>query len=174
MRKTTALFVSLSLALASCTGNENSTTETTASGSDTAVMALTSTEEEAAGVAMVSVDTANIMINSYLNSINYTQNDSSLHSVIINADALRAYLNSPGGQTVHNLKIMLAHTMNYINNGGKDQYAYYNSGELTFILVGFNDSGNYVINGDKVLDHGSPCPVACPPVGSATRDTFTR
>lgn len=123
----------------------------------------------------INLDSANKMLLSYLNSINYTQNDSDLRSIIIDANALRAYLNSEQGQNITKMKLMFAHTLDYINNGGQNQNAGYRSGELTLILAGYSGAGNYIYyTGNKVLDHGTPCPTICPTSGTAVSDTLPK
>jgi hypothetical protein len=120
----------------------------------------------------IPVDSANKMINSYLYSINSTVNDSDLRSLIINADSIRAYLNV--NPNIRNVKIMFAHTLNYINAGYGGQYAGYQSGALTIIMAGYDGSGNYVYmsmgSGAMVIDHALPCPASCPGAGTAAYD----
>jgi hypothetical protein len=119
----------------------------------------------------IPIDSANKMINSYLYSINYSSNDSDVRSFTINADSLRAYLNSSG---IKSIKISLAHTLAYINAGNEGRYAGYQSGALTIIISGYNSTGDYVyFNGSNVLDHASPCPTSCPGgSGTAVYDIF--
>lgn len=167
----TALFA---ITIVSCS-DTNEQTETTQ------VQSFTGDSSQAASVldslgAIVEIprDSANKMVLSYLNSINYTQNDSSLRSLIVDANVLRAYLNSPSGLAVSKLKISFAHTLDYINNGGLNQNCGYTSGKLTVVLAGFNSSGNYVYLHGNVMDRGAPCPSNCPTAGTAVSDTFPR
>ena len=103
----------------------------------------------------------NSMINSYLNSINSSYNDSDLRSFTVNADSLRAYLASSAA--IKSVKVIIAHTQDYMNAGYTGQFAGYQAGALTIIMVGFDDVGNYVYYNGKVLDHAMPCPYTCPP-----------
>lgn len=118
---------------------------------------------------------ANIMISSYLNSINYQQEDTDLHALIYNADSLRSYLSDPN---VASVKFMFAHTMQYIQQGGLNKYAGYQAGALTFVIAGYDKNGNYVFHynpkttNPMVEDHCDPCPSSCPPNGSASADTL--
>lgn len=117
----------------------------------------------------IPIDTANKMLLSYLNSINYTQNDSDLHSIIFDADMVRRLaLDS----RVKNIKIMFAHSLEYINAGGKDINCGYQSKELTLILSGYDSDGNYITPDNTVLEMGSPCPPSCPTEGTAANDLF--
>jgi len=117
----------------------------------------------------IPMDSANRMINSYLYSINYTMNDTDLRSLSINADSIRLYLNSNPG--ISSVKLMFAHTLNYINSGGEGQYAGYQSGALTIIMAGYDRSGNYIyMPTGMVIDHATPCPASCPTVGDAAFD----
>ncbi len=120
----------------------------------------------------ITVDTANRMISSYLNSINAANNDTDLRSVIINADEMRSYL---ADTSIKDFKIMLAHTQAFINSGKKDQNSGYRSNALTFIIAGVNRNGNYVYfnedNTNKVLDRGRHCPTNCP-AGNASSPIF--
>jgi hypothetical protein len=119
----------------------------------------------------IPIDSANKMIGSYLNSINSQQNDSDLHSVIFDADCLRDYLKD---NNVSKIKIMFAHTLEYINNGGQDQNVGYEAGKLTFVLAGFDRYGDYVFSLQdtirSVMNHGTACPTICPRDGSASND----
>ncbi len=116
--------------------------------------------------AFIPKDVANQMINSYLYSINSSANDSDVRSFSINADSLRAYLSDP---SVKSVKLILAHTMSYISAGNSGLYAGYQSGAMTIIVAGYNESGTYVYHGGNyVLDHCTPCPFSCPPGDAAS------
>jgi hypothetical protein len=125
----------------------------------------------------IPVDSANKMISSYLNSINYQSNDTDLRSLIFNADSLITYITSA---KLANVKLMFAHTLDYINNGGKDQYAGYQSGALTLVIAGYDSSGNYVYYNypsaqmSRVLENSMPCPTACPATGTASSDLLPK
>jgi len=113
----------------------------------------------------IAVDTANKMLSSYLTSINYSQNDSDLQSLIVNVQQLRRYIDSmPNSAEITNVKLMFAHTLSYTNSSRVNTNAGYNSNALTLIIVAYNDSGNYIYyTGNKVLDYTEPCPPVCPP-----------
>ena len=125
----------------------------------------------------IPVDSANKMISSYLNSIDYQHNDTDLRSLIFNADSLVTYLTTTG---LTNVKLMFAHSLEYINNGGQDKYAGYQSGALTLIVAGYDTSGNYVYysysstSPGMVLDQSMPCPTSCPVTGTASSDLLTQ
>ncbi len=119
----------------------------------------------------IPVDSANKMLGSYLNSIQYSKNDSDLRSIIIDANALREYLTSAEGQQVTQMKVMFAHTLNYVNSGGGNMLCGYRSGALTVVLAGYNEAGNYIYhNGNEVMDNGIGCPQNCPTSGQAAGD----
>jgi len=112
----------------------------------------------------ISIDSANKMLTSYLNSINANNNDTDLRSITIDADQLRIYLKD---ENVAKVKIMLAHRLDYINAGNKDVNCGYNYQGLTVILAGYDTSFNYVYSNKMVLDLGTPCPTSCPTLGTA-------
>jgi hypothetical protein len=114
----------------------------------------------------IPLDSANKMIGSYLYSINSSYNDSDLRSFTINADSLRSYLDNGD---VKNIKLIFAHTLNYINAGYDGVNSGFESGALTIIIAGYDNSGNYVYRNGMVLDHSKPCPYACPS-GQAIND----
>ena len=114
----------------------------------------------------IPLDSANKMISSYLYSINSSYNDSDLRSFTINADSLRSYLDN---SDVKNVKLIFAHTLNYINAGYDGVNSGLESGALTIIIAGYDNSGNYVYRNGMVLDHSKPCPYACP-TGQAVND----
>lgn len=119
----------------------------------------------------ISIDTANKMLLSYLHSVNYqSATDTNLTSIIINADSLRNYLNDTANRKIKYVKVMFAHTLDYINNGGKDNYCGYNLDALTFIVVGYDSMNNYVYNAQNmVYDRFAPCPNCCPTSGTASQ-----
>lgn len=118
----------------------------------------------------ISVSTANRMIGSYLQSIDSLQEVPDLHSLILDASLLRHYLN--GNASVQKVKVMLAHTLSYIDEGHQGQPAGYRSGALTIVLAGYDSSGNYVYHtpGHEVLNASIPCPRNCPLEGTASED----
>jgi hypothetical protein len=122
------------------------------------------------GEVFISTDSANKMISSYLNSIDYQHNDSSLRSLIFDADSLRAYLSNVN---IKHVKVMFAHTLDYINTNGQGNNAGYRSGALTVVFGGFDDQDNYVFwQTNRILDHGQPCPMDCVNDGTAASDLF--
>lgn len=114
--------------------------------------------------AMIPIDSANRMISSYLNSINYTVNDSDIRSLILDADAFRDFLGHPTiGSQVEQFKVSFAHTLDFINSGHENQNAGYQSGALTIVITGLDDNGNYVhYPGGLAIDNASHCPPSCP------------
>lgn len=114
----------------------------------------------------ISVDSANEMIQSYLTSIQDSNSDNpSLQSLIVDAGALRDYLSDT---SITKVKIMFAHTMQYINEGHDGQPAGYKPNALTIVIAGFNVEGNYVTApGRMVPDRARPCPSDCPTTGNA-------
>jgi len=130
----------------------------------------TITSSSAAGSGFISTDSANKMISSYLNSISGSS-DTNLHAIIFNADSLRLMLNSTAQGRITSLKVMLAHTLPYINGGGQDQNCGYKSGQLTLVIAGYNADGDYIFYpATQVLDNGMPCPTSCPTSGTASND----
>lgn len=110
-------------------------------------------------------DTANKMIQSYLNSIDSNDRGEQLYSLIVNADELRAYL---ADTSVKSVKVMFAHTLDYINSGNANKTAGLKSGALTIVFAGFDKAGNYVFApGMSVPDSAEPCPPECPTQGTA-------
>ncbi len=115
-------------------------------------------DSTAVSSSFITQSVANQMISSYLSSINSAQNDSDIHSFSVNADSLRAYLENPA---IKNVKLMFAHTMNYISAGNTGLNAGYNSGALTIVIAGNDSLGNYIYYRGCVLDHIAPCPYTC-------------
>lgn len=114
----------------------------------------------------ISKDSANKMLSSYQASISSADADSNLRSLIVNADALRKYLSDT---SIKEVKIMLAHTLDYINSGHQDQAAGYKPKALTVIMAGYDDRGDYVYGpGNTVPNRAKPCPNECPTTGSAS------
>lgn len=123
------------------------------------------------GQYFIPVDSANKMLESYLNSINADVDTSTnIQSFIIDADALREYLSDT---SIKKVKVMLAHTLNYVNSGGNGLPCGYRTGKLTIILAGYDEDKNYIFApGNKVMDHAVPCPTACPTIGTASDMTL--
>jgi len=134
-------------------------------GASIAITSCTSsTRLPVLGPEFISVDSANKMIGSYLNSINYQSYDSSLHSLVIDATELRRYMDTtPATNKIKKFKIMFAHKLAYINSGHQNQFGGYNQNAFTVIIAGVNESGDYVMfPGSKAFDNSMPCPTSCP------------
>jgi len=109
----------------------------------------------------IPLDTANLMLNSYLTSVGYPYVDTAVRSLSIDADTLRAYLQNNSIVTV---KFMLAHNTSYIQNGHYGENDGLNPSAMTMIMVGLDDYEQYVLNSrNEVYDHVSPCPHHCQP-----------
>ena len=111
-------------------------------------------------------DTANIMIQSYLQSIKDDQTQ--LKSLIVDANALRYYLQN---SDITHVKLMFAHRMDYIESGHAGQAAGLNYNAMTLVIAGFDEDGNYIYTPQgAVMDHCQPCPIDCPAAGTAASD----
>lgn len=145
--------------------NNQATTPSTTAG--------TTSDYSSNGAVMqyfIKKDSANKMIQSYLTSIESTGAgvDSSIKSFILDADALRAYLSDT---SIRGVKVMMAHTLNYINSGQDGQDAKYKTGALTIIVSGFDNAGNYIFGPElKVPNRAMPCPHYCLVTGTASND----
>ena len=107
---------------------------------------------------------ANRMIQSYLTSIKYPQQDLYLRAIAYNADSLRAYLKDT---TIKRVRFMLAHDMDYIRAGGEGKIPPPGVPGLTAVIAGVNKENKYVFHLIKqlVLDNGMPCPDNCDALG---------
>ncbi len=117
-------------------------------------------------------DTANMMIASYLESIN-DSNALELRSLSFDADQLRFYLNDTTNGRITRLKIMFAHTKDWLDAGNQGMRAGTKAGALTVVLAGYDTYGNYVYigeNGNHVLDYAVGCPTNCQSTGGASSD----
>lgn len=154
--KKTLLVLTAACALASCQTQEKKEVKPQTNAGSSKVM-----DEQS---SFISIDSANKMISSYINSIDYKHNDSDVQSITYNARDLRKMLDSMvASETVTEVQIKLAHTLSYINDGHANQPAGYNKDALTFVLVGINAQGDYVNAGTAVVDFGRPCPSHCLP-----------
>ena len=118
----------------------------------------------------ICIDSANKMLNSYLNSITNTGATPDLKSLIVDADALRSYLEDTN---IKHVKLMFAHRLDYINNGNGNGYAGVRYDGLTIIIAGYDNSNNYIYNeSGAVLDNCQPCPYSCPSNGTASYHTL--
>lgn len=160
------LIVALLGFLTACTSN-NSEIKDTSSG-ENAPMALMTTPPPIGSASFLGKDTANIMLESYRKG--NSGDSTALSSLIIDADSLRAYL---ADTSIRNVKLMFAHTLNYIKNGGLNKNCGYRSGALTIVLSGYDAEGNYkYYNGNQVMDYFMPCPNTCPTQGTAQYNIF--
>jgi hypothetical protein len=169
MKKRTfaALFLGLGIAVAACQKN-NSTVTPASPNIPLHHNAKRGSAPSDTVSSFITIATANNMINSYLASINSSTNDSDVRSFTINADSLRAYLSSTA---VKNIKLIFAHTADYVNSGNYGVNAGYQAGSMTIIVAAYDASGNYVYHNGMVLDHCVPCPYTCPP-GNASSYTL--
>ncbi len=119
----------------------------------------------------ITIDTANKMLESYLSSINAdVDTNTNIQSFIMDADAIREYL---ADNSIKKVKIMLAHTLNYINSGNAGVNCGYRAGKLTIIMAGFDADKNYIFApGNRVPDRAEPCPTNCPVIGTASDMTL--
>lgn len=85
----------------------------------------------------ISVDSANVMLESFQSGL--SSND--VQSFIVDADALRYYLNN---SNIKHLKVMLAHDLDYVHGGNSGKAAGYNANGLTIVIAGFNKDNNYI------------------------------
>lgn len=165
MKKTISIFA-LMLSLVSCQTTEENTTKTD-KGEAKSVARLMSDPS-----SFITIDSANKMLTSYLNSINYQNNDTDIQSITFNAADLRRLLDSmTNSSTISEVQIKFAHKLSYINDGNGNQPAGYNYDALTLLLIGVNASGNYVNQATSIMNHGRPCPKTCPP-GTAANPLF--
>lgn len=119
------------------------------------------------------LDSANRMIRSYLNGIDYRVNTNETRSLLFNADTLRKYLNDPTGQRVKTVKFFLAHNWDYILSGREGLRHRPNDNALTLVIVGVDENGNYVPPPGRRhggFDFCQACPSRCVAVGEASSD----
>jgi hypothetical protein len=109
----------------------------------------------------ITITEANTMIQSYLSSINYPENNTNLRSLTFDADTLRAYLNDSTRGKIATLKLMVAHQPQYAqSNYGIP--AGMSANAITLIVVGLDENDNYIYNKQNmVYDHFRPCPSNC-------------
>lgn len=126
----------------------------------------------AAHSVFIPVSLANRMIKSYLNGIDYTVNNHEIRSWIVNADTLRRFL-SLHNEKIVNLKLMIAHNMDYINAGHEGQRPPVNSNALTLVIAGVDADNNYVYTDEgTVPERCQPCPEECIGSGTGAADTL--
>lgn len=108
----------------------------------------------------IPIDTANKMILSYLASIHFPSQDTSLRCLYFDADTLRAYLSDPNITTV---KFVLAHQQNYLCAATYGKFIGMKPNAMTMIIAGVDDAGVLVKNTKgEVYEHAMPCPNNCP------------
>ncbi|GAA4456982.1 hypothetical protein [Rurimicrobium arvi] len=124
----------------------------------------------------IPMDTANVMISSYLSSIDSdttTGKVPDLSSLIMDANELRSYLNTHSD--IQKVKFMFAHRLEYIHAGNEGKPAGYRSDALTLVVAGYDGDNNYVFASDNtVLDHCGPCPRLCPDYGTASSNLLKK
>lgn len=109
-------------------------------------------------------DSANRMINSYLLSINASENDSTLRSLTFDADTMRSYL---ADSRIVTLKFMLAHQPSYMNSGKYGVSCGLKAGSVTLVVVGLDENNGFIYNNrNMVYENMAPCPANCPTVSS--------
>ena len=169
----TVLFTACNQPNSSSTTHSDSTATVTAAATQTAkrISPKLLPPHDGPYSQFIPIDSANKMLLSYLNSINYQGNDSDLQCIVFDANQVRKMLADP---TISNIKIMFAHSLDYINNGGQNIPCGYTAKEFTVIISGYNQKGNYVYNPtNTVLEIGSPCPPNCVTEGTASRPLLT-
>lgn len=167
MRKTTIYFAALLLTVIVACSKKNSTPDTNVATHSQeldfhkyAIMGLDS--------PFISIDTANVMLNSYLNSIQ--NNPDEVKSFIVDADALRYYLQNTN---IKHVKLMLAHKRSYVRSGGANQYAGMDYNAMTMVIAGFGSDNDYIYSPQgAVMDFSIPCPHGCPGSGTAASNTL--
>src|SRR6185312_13832141 len=91
---------------------------------------------------VIPIDSANKMLTSYLNSVNYQATDTNVESVIFSAALLRNYLDSiTGSSDIAYIKIMFAHKLSYINAGNGNHNDGFSNSALTLLMAGYTTSG---------------------------------
>lgn len=156
------IFVVLSIVFAMTACSKGKSDETSAQQVSVTSVTPHLAKKDSSGSLFIPVDTANIMISSYVKSLNSQQNvnGENLKSFSIDADSLRALL---ANENIRNVKLIFAHTQDYINSGNFGVFSGLQSGAMTIIVAGYDANGNYIYLGHSVLDHAVPCPYNCPP-----------
>jgi hypothetical protein len=167
MKNRLFIMMCLTVAIGSCSKNRSEVVpavqapEPQSSQSNVNLNYAYRTTQDSVHSRFISTSIANQMINSYIYSITQdtTQNDD-IKSFSISADSLRLYLSN---SQIKNVKLIFGHTMEYITLGNSGVYSGMKSGALTIIIAGYDSAGNYIYQGECVLDHALPCPFSCPP-----------
>jgi hypothetical protein len=122
--------------------------------------------------SFIPVDSANKMVTSYLTSINHPQKDSAVLSFTFSASELRRLLDSVDHpDSLKDVQIKLAHSLEYINNGPHTTPAGFNKNALRLLISGVDYNGNTILLNNEVMNHSMPCPNSCPP-GTAALPLF--
>lgn len=158
-------FILSSVLLAAC---QNAQT-TVPNETDTAkVQQIVSRQES----SFIPVDSANKMVTSYLASVNHPQNDSAVLSFTFSASELRRLLDSVDHpDSLKEVQIRLAHSLDYINNGPHATPAGFNKNALRLLISGVDNKGNTILLNNEVMNYSMPCPNSCPP-GTAALPLF--
>lgn len=111
-------------------------------------------------------DTANVMIQSYLDDRG--SNSTQLKSLIVDANALRYYLQNTN---ITKVKLMFAHKLSYARDYTGEALPDMDYRALTVVIAGIDNNNNYIYSAQgAVLDHCRPCPEDCPTSGTASGD----
>lgn len=114
----------------------------------------------------LSPDTANVMIQSYLNDLD--NSGAQLKSLIVDANALRYYLQNTN---ITKVRLMFAHKLSYVRNQGSDGLPDMDYRALTIVIAGIDANNNYIYSPQgAVMDFCQPCPLECPSNGTAAGD----
>lgn len=160
MRNTLTLITALLIFQACQSGKDSGSKTTDDSSENTKRLGIPDGEVHS---DFIPIDTGNKMLSSYLNSIDYSDNDTDLHSLVISASQLKQYLNTAPDSIAY-FKLMFAHKLSYVNAGHVNTNVGYSRNAFTIIIAACDTYGNYIYaNGNQVLDYSSPCPPGCPP-----------
>lgn len=170
MKKVT-LGIAMAVMFVSCNQPQSATTKTSDLPSSKKHVLAKSLVSSGPFSQFIPIDSANKMLTSYATSINLPANDSDLQSIIFTAESLRQLLSN---SNIKNVKLMFAHSLNYINNGGSGINCGYQAGALTLVLAGYDSAGNYQYMPEGlVLETGAPCPSNCPNPGNASSNLLS-
>ena len=157
MKKICLLIVAATVTFWSCTKTNNASPD---SGNQSVVKTTKTPKARYTGSNSqpISISDANYMLQSFLTSINYPENQTTLISLAFDADTLRSYLNN---SDIVTLKFMLAHKPDYAENSyGVDAGLDYRA--MTLVLVGLDENDNYIYNQQNmVYDQMVNCPNHC-------------
>lgn len=165
--KTTLLILALSCIVYGCTRTSQDRDLAVHPNSSPAGQAFSGTAQPAMRLTganysqPISLDTANRMIGSYLNSVNYPATDTAIRYLNFDADTLRAYLKDTRIVTI---KLIMAHQNTYVSVAGNyGKYTGLKPRALTAILAGVDENNSLIRNSSNgVYEHAIPCPDLCP------------